>query len=166
MLKQLITASSILALLLVGNLPAAHAGTQPNLPQNSQQILAQANNVSSSELQQFASAIKKLFAIEQQSRAQIVEVIQNEGFTRERFTEIYEAQTNPEAQPQSEISQSEMESFQQVVAQAQEIRQESQVRKEEAVAQSGLDVDRFNEILAAIQNSPELQQEVEALIQQ
>ncbi|MEB3826319.1 DUF4168 domain-containing protein [Phormidium sp. CCY1219] len=166
MLKQLITASSILALLLVGNLPAAHAGTQQSVPQNSQQILAQANNVSSSELQQFASVYKKLVTLEQQFQAQIVQVIQSEGFTRERFVEIYEAQTNPQAQPGSEISQSEMESFQQVVAQAQAIRQETQVRQQEAVAESGLDANRFQEILAAIKNSPELQQEVEALIQQ
>lgn len=163
MLKQLLSASSVLALLLIGNLPAAYAQTQESLPQAQMQIIAQ-SDVSSDELEKFASAIKQLLEIEQQSRAQIAQVIETQGFTQERFTEIYQAQRNPEQQPTPQISDEEKQKFEQVVQQAIEIRQQSQAQKEEAVQNQGLDVDRFNEILTAIQQSPELQEQVEVLL--
>lgn len=162
MLQKILTASAVLGLLLTGAVPS-YAQTQQRtlLAQNQPAPAAQ---VSSDDLQKFAGALKLLLEIEQDSQTKIAEAIKDRGFSQDRFRAILMAQRNPEAKPSPEISQEEMQKFAEVISQAQKIQEQTQAKQEEAVQSQGLNVDRFNEILAAVRQNPTLKEQVQQLL--
>lgn len=169
MLKRLLTASSVLVLLLIGMTPAAIAQTQENPQQSPIEILAQAQ-ISDEELDKFSRAIFQMLTIEQQFQERIVQTIEGQGFSQERFAEIYQAtvqaQENPAAQAELNISPEEQQKFAQIMEEGKQIQEETQARQEQAIASLGLNMDRLNEIGSAIQQNPELQQEVRTRLEQ
>lgn len=169
MLKRLLTASSVLVLLLIGITPAAIAQTQGRTQQSPIEILAQAQ-ISDEELDKFSQAIFQMLTIEQQFQERIVQTIEGQGFSQERFAEIYQAtvqaQENPAAQADLNISAEEQQKFAQIMEEGKQIQEESQARQEQAIASLGLNMDRLNEIGSAIQQNPELQQEVRTRLEQ
>lgn len=169
MLKRLLSASSVLVLLLIGMTPAAIAQTQETTQQSPIQILAQAQ-ISDDDLDKFSRAIFQMLTIEQQFQERIVQTIEGQGFSQERFAEIYQAkvqaQENPDAQANLNISAEEQQKFAQVMEEGRQIQEESQARQEQAIASLGLNMARLNEIGTAIQQNPELQQEVRTRLEQ
>ncbi|TVP60025.1 MAG: DUF4168 domain-containing protein [Nodularia sp. (in: Bacteria)] len=171
MLKQLLKGSSVLVLLLAGNLSAlAQAPESKPQTQLSQVPEAQVEQpqgqttVSQEELQQFASVIPSLQEIGQASQQRSVQIIEQSPLSVERFQELSEAQQSPEAQPSSPVTPEEEQSFNQVASEIQLIQQETLSQQEEVVRAGGLEPNRFNEILVAIQQDPALQQQVQQLI--
>lgn len=169
MLKRLLTASSVLVLLLIGITPAAIAQTQERTQQSPMEILAQAQ-ISDDDLDKFSRAIFQMLTLEQQFQERIVETIEGQGFSQERFAEIYQAtvqaQENPAAQADINISQEEQQKFAQIMEEGKQIQEETQERQEQAIASLGLNMDRLNEIGSAIQQNPQLQQEVRTRLEQ
>lgn len=169
MLKRLLTASSVLVLLLIGITPAAIAQTQERTQQSPMEILAQAQ-ISDDDLDKFSRAIFQMLTIEQQFQERIVQTIEGQGFSQERFAEIYQAtvqaQENPAAQADINISQEEQQKFAQIMEEGKQIQEETQERQEQAIASLGLNMDRLNEIGSAIQQNPQLQQEVRTRLEQ
>ena len=170
MLKRLLTASSVLVFLLIGMTPAAYAQTQESSQQSPIEILAQAQ-ISDEDLDKFSRAIFQMLTIEQQFQERIVRTIESQGFSQERFAEIYqanvqEAQGNPAAQAELNISPEEQQKFAQIMEEGRQIQEESQERQEQAIASLGLNMDRLNEIGSAIQQNPQLQQQVRSRLEQ
>ncbi len=169
MLKRLLTASSVLVLLLIGMTPAAYAQTQETTQQNPIEILAQAQ-ISDEDLDKFSRAIFQMLTIEQQFQERIVQTIEGQGFSQERFAEIYQAtvqaQGNPAAQADLNISPEEQQKFAQIMEEGKQIQEETQERQEQAIASLGLNMDRLNEIGSAIQQNPQLQQQVRTRLEQ
>ncbi|MFP4100429.1 DUF4168 domain-containing protein [Coleofasciculus sp.] len=167
MLKQLLTGGSVLALVLAASLPIqAQAETpaqQPGSPSQMQETPQL--EVSQEDLQKFASALEQLQSIEQETQVELVEAIENQGLSVERFQEIALAQQNPEIQPSTEISQAEVESFDQAAGQVTQIQQQAQTRMQEAVEREGLDAQQFSQIGAALQQDPTLQQQFQEMLQ-
>ncbi|MBO0348373.1 DUF4168 domain-containing protein [Phormidium pseudopriestleyi FRX01] len=169
MLKRLLTASSVVVLLLIGMTPAAIAQTQESLQQSPIEIMAQAQ-ISNEDLDKFSRAIFQMLTIEQQFQERIVRTIEGQGFSQERFAEIYkatvQAEENPAAQADLNISPEEQEKFAQIMEEGKQIQEESQERQEQAIASLGLNMDRLNEIGSAIQQNPQLQQQVRTRLEQ
>ncbi|AFY81186.1 DUF4168 domain-containing protein [Oscillatoria acuminata] len=169
MLKRLLTASSVLVLLLIGITPAAIAQAQESSQRSPVEILAQAQ-ISDEDLDKFSRAIFQMLTIEQQFQERIVQTIEGQGFSQERFAEIYQAnvqaQENPAAQAELNISPEEQQKFAQIMEEGKQIQEESQARQEQAIASLGLNMDRLNEIGSAIQQNPQLQQEVRTRLEQ
>ncbi len=169
MLKRLLTVSSVLVLLLIGITPAAYAQTPEKAPQGSMEILAQ-SQISDEDLDKFSRAIYQMLTIEQQFQERIVQTIESQGFSQERFAEIYEASVQAEQDPQAQaalnISTEEQQKFAQIMQEGRQIQEESQQKQEQAIASLGLNLDRLNEIGTAIQQNPELQQEVKSRLEE
>ena len=170
MLKQVLKGSSVLAFLLAGNLSAlAQAPTSKSQIQVSPVLQAQMpaspgeTTVSQEELQQFVSVIPMLQEIGQTSQQRSVEVIEQSGLSVERFQELSEAQS-PGATPSSPATPEEQESFNQVAPEIQSIQEQTLAQQEEVVRAGGLDPNRFNEILVAIQEDPALQRQLQQLM--
>ncbi|MBO3462493.1 DUF4168 domain-containing protein [Aetokthonos hydrillicola Thurmond2011] len=178
MLKQLLTGSYVLGLLLVGGLSAqaqvnqsspsqAPGVTQPSsLPSPSQAPGATQSQISPDDLQKFARSIKQLRVIQQGEKQQIVQLITKSGLTGERFIEIYQAQKTPTQQPKKAITQTEQQQFNTAYSKIREIQQQTQPKKEQAVQKEGLQPSRFNQILEAVRQDTTLQQKVQQMIQQ
>ena len=163
MFKQLLTGGSVFALLLVSSLSAQAQSPQP--PRQPQAPVVPQAQIESNELQQFANAIKQLRVIQQESITQMTQVVQREGLSEQRFMEIYQSKRNPSAQPTGKITQEEQQKFEQASTKIREIQQSAQPKMEQAVAKAGLNVQRFNQISAAVRQDPALQQKVQQMIQ-
>ncbi len=166
MLKQLLTGGSVLALVLAASLPIpAQAETPAQQPVSPSQMQETPQlEVSQEDLQKFASALEQLQSIEQETQVELVEAIENQGLSVERFQEIAIAQQNPEIQPSTEISQGEVESFEQAAGQVTQIQEQAQTRMQEAVEREGLDAQQFSQIGAALQQDPTLQQQFQEML--
>lgn len=165
MLKQLLAGSTLMGLLLFGGASTVRAQQgqpQPGQPQPQPGEMQQPRqmDVSESDLERFAVAIQQIQAIEQQAQAQMIEVIESQGLTIERFNEIAQSQQDPSMQGQVDVSGEEAEIFDQAVERISGIRQEAEMEMESAVQQEGLDVEEFNLISQAVQQDPSLQQRV------
>ena len=172
MLKQLLKGSSIFVILLAGNLsalaqvPESKPQTQASQAlQKPLQISQVQTTVSQEELQQFANLLPTLQEIGQTSQHRAVQAIEQSGLSVERFQELSEAQQYPGAIPSSPATPEEQQSFNQVAPEIQSIQEETLDQQEEAVRAGGLEPNRFNEILVAIQEDPTLQQQVQQLMQ-
>ncbi|MGF1480680.1 MAG: DUF4168 domain-containing protein [Cyanophyceae cyanobacterium] len=169
MKRQLLTLGSLALVLLSGGAVAQAQTTEPSsepTTEPSPEAPVQETTpteVSSEELEQFATAMEQMQVIRQDYEGQMVQAVESEGLSKERFIEISQVQRDPEAQPASEISQEEQESFENAVARLVELQQEAKDKMKEAVQSQGLEVSRFNEILAAVKQDPNLQQEVQQM---
>lgn len=163
MFKQILTGGSLFALLLASSLSAQAQSPQP--PRQPQDPVVPQAQIESNELQQFANAIKQLRVIQQESITQMTQVVQREGLSEQRFMEIYQSKRNPSAQPTGKITQEEQQKFEQASTKIREIQQSAQPKMEQAVAKAGLNVQRFNQISAAVRQDPALQQKVQQMIQ-
>lgn len=167
MLKQLLTGGSVLVLALASSLPVqAQAQTPAQQPVSPSQMQENSQlDVSREELQKFANALEQLQAIEQETQVELVQAIESQGLSVERFQEIAVAQQNPEIQPSADISQGEVESFEQAANQVTQIQEQAQTKMQEAVEREGLDAQQFNQIVAALQQDPTLQQQFQEMLQ-
>lgn len=181
MLKQILAGSTFLLLLAFGSLPARSQTSAPPAPEptepSAQQLEPSAQpapptptqpqpaaEVSSEDIEKFARAIAQLQTIQQETQTELLQIVEGQGLTPDRFNEIAEAQQNPQAAPSVEISDEELQNFEQAANEITAVRQQTQARFQEAVQAEGLAVDQFNQILAAVQQDPELQQEVEQIL--
>ena len=189
MFKPLLTSTVTLALLLVGSLPgvaqsqqtapsrenqqaprgqqqpAPHPqGQQQPAPQGQQQA-PQAKDISQEELEKFANAVEQIQTIQQESQQQMAQAVESTGLSEQRYKQIGKAQQNPNAEGTSEVSDQEMQKFQQAQSKLAEIQKQSQSKMEQAVKDVGLEVQQFNRIFAAIQQNPELLKKVRQMIQ-
>jgi len=142
----------------------APAQPQQTRPQPQTQPSPQAE-VSQQDLQRFANAVKKLQPIQKQAETQIMQIIQQQKLSEQRFGEIYQARQNPQAKPTTAISPEENKRFDQAAVKIQELQKTTQSRMEKAVREEGLEIPRFNQIFLAIRSNPALLQKVQQMIQ-
>ena len=155
---------------------AAETGT-PNQDQASQQQMQQQANpqaqlnqqlnqapdidLSKAELQQFADVVESLQGIQQQARQDMLNAIQDEGLDANRYSQIMKSQQDP--QSTIEVSDQEMEQFQAANELIQEIEQDMRGTSMNAIEEEGFTPERFQTVLMAVRNDPELQQRLEQI---
>jgi hypothetical protein len=184
MLKRILTGSFICALVVATGLSAKAQTPKPEeqpAPQGQSQTSPQPQTspqaqVSTQEVEQFANAIKQLRTIQEQAQNQADQAIQAQGLTVDRFNEILQTQRGAEgsqgsqSQPSSgssnaRVSSEEQQNFNQALSKVSEIQQTTQQQMEQAVQKEGLSIQRFNQIFAAVRQSPDLRQQVEQKLQ-
>lgn len=117
------------------------------------------------ELQKFAKTFGLLKVIQQDAQKEMAEIIQQEGLSQERFEMLYQAQRDPNPQSQPQVSPEEEQKFAQANSKINQVQQESEAKMRQVIQQQGLNPQRFEEILAAVQKDPALQQQVQQLMQ-
>jgi Domain of unknown function (DUF4168) len=126
---------------------------------------APATPVSETELQKFAKVIPQLQQIQQSAQQQVSEAIKKAGLSEDRFRELYGAQQTPNAsQASTPATPQEQQAVQQVASQLETIKTEVQSRRERAVTSQGLELTRFNEILTAVRQDSQLQQQLQQML--
>ncbi|XHX79132.1 MAG: DUF4168 domain-containing protein [Stenomitos frigidus ULC029] len=139
--------------------PVPAASPAPTKPATAQE------KVSPEELKKFASATKQLLVIVNDTETQMVQVVEKQGFSQNRFNEIYQSKQNPTAKPAAQITSKEEESYKQAVTQLTQLQKDAQTKMDQIVQGQGLPMERFNQIFAAVQKDPQLKQEVRKMIQ-
>ena len=129
-------------------------------------VISQASesNISQSELQQFAKIIEKIYVIDNEKTQQIVQILQKEGMSVDRFNAIVKWKKNQEA-PTPPVSDSEMKNFEKVIAQIAPVQEQANVKIKEVFETQELEVERFNQILEAVSQDPKLQGQVQQILE-
>ena len=153
----------------VEEIPASETGSASDLvapaPETPEAVATpESSSISQAELQQFANAVIEVQTIERQTQESMAQLILAEGLSPERFNEIFLAQQSVGVEPEPEITLEEQQTFEQVLSQLETIDQAAQTSKEQAVIAQGLEVERFDQILAAVRQDPDLQQQVQELL--
>ncbi len=125
-------------------------------PQETQQV-----NVSDGELAKFAQAVQALQTAEQESQQKMIAVVEEQDLDIEKFNEIHQAKMQNLEVNASEADQKKHE---QAVAKLEEMQPEIMKMMETIITNKGLTMERFQQIAAAMQSSPELQQRLQQLM--
>lgn len=156
--------NALAACCTVGLLSAVHLPAQAQTAAPAPQTAPVSQQPSKQEVQKFAGAVKQILTINKVSEEQAVQAIQGEGLSPQRFDEIYKMQADPKVKPTTQVQPKERQSYDRAVAKLIAIQKESQTKMEKAVQDQGLNVQRFNQIFAAVQKNPQLKQEVQQIM--
>jgi K+/H+ antiporter YhaU regulatory subunit KhtT len=133
-------------------------------PEASPEAASPETQLTAEELAQFASVIPELQTIQEAAQAEVITAVEASGLSPERFNEIAEAQSSPEAAGEVDVSSEEQAAFETVVSEIQTIEQDFLTQREEILQAEGLTVERYREILAAVQEDPALLQQVQEML--
>lgn len=150
-----------LTLFLCGAISNRIAAQQ--VPQQQQQQQQQIKeDFKKEELQSFIKANEKVVAIQQASEQEMIKVIKDEGFTVERFNKLAEAQQNP--QKKVEADAKEMGSFNTAAQKIVSMSKAVEGQMQESIKNEGLDVQTYQQIILAYQQSPKVKKAVDDLL--
>lgn len=140
-------------------LPAAAAWGQDTIPEPSVTIR---EDFSDDELKSFVTANERVMAIQMEGEQKMIQAIEDEGLTLERFNQILEEQRDPRAETES--TQEELTSFNNA---AQMILQENARIEQQMTAsieEEGIDIDTYKQIMLAYQQNPSIQNRVNKMV--
>lgn len=158
MLRLFILIGLLLSILMGGYAPANAASRSLE-----SSLMAQAvdlEEVSAAEVENFASAYRTVFQIQQDAEAAMAAAVEAQGLTLERFGEIADSRQEGSTVDVSTISETETASFSAAVDQIMTIRQQAEVDMQTAIEAEGLSVEDFNQILSEAEQNPNLRQRI------
>ena len=154
-MKLKIKALLLCAILIAGTTAIAQTPQLPQ-PQETQEV-----NVSDAELAKFAEAIKTLQSAEQESQKKMIAIVEEQDLDIEKFNEIHQAKMQ---NLEVKASEADQQKHQKAVAKLEAMQPEIMKLMESIITTEGLTMERFQQIAAAMQASPELQQRLQQLM--
>jgi len=122
-------------------------------------------NVSDTELKQFAEAFTAIQEVNQRAQTEMINVVEQAGFDLVRFNELFEASQNPNLETTAATPE-ETKKFESVLARMEAMQGVFQKQMEDAVAKKGITVERFEQVGNALENDTVLQQRFQAMMEQ
>lgn len=138
--------------------PHHQQGNQPEL-----QIQPELPEVSDEDLEVFVDAVGKINTIHLASQQEMIQVIRENELSVEDFNRIMQMKQNP--QTAIEIEDEELEKFEVVSEKIDEIEGKAEEKAEQAILETGLTLEEYQNIFMAVQQDPELMQKVQAMLE-
>ncbi len=113
------------------------------------------SDITDEELDQFAGAMEAIQPITNQAQAQMAETIDDSDISMERYQEVAMAQQQGR---EVDLNPEEQQQLQEIEDQMQALQAEIQEEQIKGIEETGMTVQRFQQISAALQQDPELQQ--------
>lgn len=126
---------------------------------------ANSGDFSDEELEGFANAVTQVMNIQQQGQMQMIEQIEGHDMTVERFNAMY-MQMQQAGIDEVEGTDEEKESFVKVTEEIESIQMELETVIVSTIEEEGLSIEKYEEIMMAYQQDPELQQRIQMLMAQ
>lgn len=117
------------------------------------------------ELDNFLNANLKINEIQVAAQGEMMKVIEKEGISVAKFNELANAQQNPDSTA-AKPDPKEVELFQKAADKITEMQPAIEERMIKAVEGEGLDVETYQQIAQAYQQSPKVKGELDALMKQ
>jgi len=152
---------TMFATLMLGMLGTITVAAQT--PQMMPQQQSGSLEVSDEELKAFIDVVNTVQKINQESQTEMMAVVEDNGMTVQRFSQIAQSQQNPEAT--LEVGPEEMKLYEKTLAAVEKIQLASRTEMEAAIESSPLTMERYQEIAMAAQSDMELQKRLQALMQ-
>lgn len=146
-------------LFLFALLPAATLLAQDPSAQPSVEIR---DDFSDDELKSFVKASKRITAIQMETEQKMVQAIENEGLTVDRFHQILEEQRNPQGATQTSVE--ELKSFNNAAQTIIQVNRKIEQQMAASVEEAGINIERYNQIMVAYQQSPAIQSRVDKFL--
>ena len=147
--------SSLLVVVALGVSGLNAQNTQ--MPPQQEQI-----EVSKAEMTQFAEVFQKMRMLNQEAQKEMMEVVKDEGFELQRFNEIHQASMDPNKEV--ELTDEENEKYQAVVKELETMQPEFQKEMQELIADSGLSMERYQQIAMALRSDADLQKRLQEVL--
>ncbi len=119
-------------------------------------------NFSEAELKSFVEANERVTKIQQETQQKMVQAIEDEGLTVDRFNEILQAQQDTEKK--TDASSEELVSFNSAAQVIMIENKKTETKMETAIQEQGLDLDTYHEIIVAYQQSPKVKSKIDDLL--
>ncbi len=126
----------------------------PDLPSSS--------DVSDEEVEMFATAVNDLGPIQVEAQEKMAEAVEDEDISFERFQQMMMAMQNPQMADQVNITDEEMAKLQTLQPTLMEIQSETDEKMIDKIEETGLSVERFQQINMGVQQDQELRSRIEA----
>jgi len=126
-------------------------------------VVAQNQDISDQELKQFANAFQQVRMINQSSQQKMIKAVQDEELTVEKFNLINQAEQNPNKE--AEATADEIEKYKSAMQSVEALQAKVQEQLESKIKESGLTVERFQQISNLVRSDKTLQQRLTALMQ-
>ncbi|MEJ4089922.1 DUF4168 domain-containing protein [Galbibacter orientalis] len=123
---------------------------------------AKAENVSDAELQQFADAYMAMQKENQQAQQVMAKTIEEEGLELDRFNELHKASMDPNTE--IEASEEEIAMHKAAITKLEKLQPEFEAKMKTIIEDSGLSLDRYQALGAAIQADQALQQKLQGIM--
>jgi len=127
-------------------------------------LMAQVNQtkVTDSELDKFATVFQHMRMMDQEIQREMMQVVEDEEMDIQRFNKLYKANMDPavDANPSKE----EQEKYKNIVAEIEKMQVDFQKKMEKTISDSGLTVERYQQIATRLQKDPELQERLKSAL--
>ncbi len=140
-----------------------YLGVMPSAAQQLPQQQMQPAEYSDNELIVFITTAQKVMPLQQESQEEMIESIEDEDLTVEKFNHILEAHSTGQ---EADATADEIESFNIAMEAIQEIQFEYEQLIVETITDEGMAPAKYEEILANYQQDPELQMRVAVLMEE
>lgn len=127
-------------------------------------LSAQEQELSDTELGQFADAYLMLQKQNKETEQLMMVIIEDEGLKVERFGEIQEAEMDPNKT--SDATASEKKKLAKAIAKMEEMQPELEKKAVENIESAGITIDRYKTLAAVIQKEKSLQQRLQTMLVQ
>lgn len=121
-------------------------------------LVAQVNQtkVTDAELNKFATVFQQMRMMDQEIQRKMMQVVEAEEMDIQRFNKLYKANMDPavDANPSKE----EQEKYDNIIAEIEKMQVTFQKKMEKTIGESGLTVERYQQIATTLQTDPELQE--------
>jgi hypothetical protein len=120
------------------------------------------------KLEQFVEASKDIHMINQMGEEQMIRVIEREELDVETFNRIAEMKLNPAegARHEGTVTQAQVAAFDKVMDEIGLIQMQMQQSMENAILESGMEVDEYIELMEAYQTDLVLQQRINDMLRE
>lgn len=148
------------ALILVAGMFTANLslGQVTEMPQQQNQKSIEVNDT---ELEKFAKVFQRLQLANQEIQQKMINVIEAEGMDVAAFNAIHQAKMQGE---KIDASTKDLAKYEAVVTNIDGLQGDFKTRMENVITENGFTIDRYQEIASALQNDPELQERLKAIL--
>lgn len=121
-----------------------------------------AQDISDTQLAQFADAYINVQMQNQEAQQEMIAIIEKEGLDVERFSAIQEASMNPNQE--SDASADEMKKHEKALKKLDELQPKLEQKAIAGIEASGITMEEYQSIAAAIQQNQDLQQKLQTIL--
>lgn len=139
------------------------AGLMAQVPSAQPQQQQEAPDYSDEELEAFVATTEDIMKIQQKYQEKMVSAIEEEGLTAQEFQSFSQSQQSGQ---ETEMSEEKKESYANAMNSVVGIQQEMQQEMQTVVQEGEMEVQEYQQMSMHIQQSPELSQKVEGMMQE
>ncbi|EMR01638.1 hypothetical protein [Cesiribacter andamanensis] len=141
----------------------AQVPQQPSQPPQPNQEINE--TISDADLVTFVDVYVQVVEMQQEIEMAMMQAIEEENLALERFNEILQARQNQQSAEQIGASAEEMASFNNAAQKIMSVQQDAQLQMQEVIEEE-LGLEKYERIVLAYQQSPEVQEKVNSILQQ